>query len=231
MESAKAIFSSTVIEDRLVHSPDDVFHSDFQDNRSRLGREFRESISSVLAYHACRPRDISAYQKDGIVPLDKEAVNDHARRVFGEMPGLTAELIEDAIKKVASPDDTDLRSGRIFLGLDERWLCDPCGHYLLYGSEYLAAIAVNIAHPSGKDVRQHLKTEGTPTMFVCDIPCELISNGDMEELASKLLARQLRPVTERESHFEFTIELGQVLPPDCIISHYCPKDIRDPWGV
>lgn len=101
-----------------------------------------------------------------------ETIHDQARAIFfgGDFPELTEEHLQRAIAQVGS----DLRGGRLYFECNKKMLCKIAGHYILYGSEYLGSIAGYL--PGAKDYARVLKTSGTPTLFVCDVPLDLVGH-------------------------------------------------------
>jgi hypothetical protein len=126
---------------------------------------------------------------------------------------------------------TETREGKVHLGLDDKFLINYCGHYLIYGSEYLMAIAVHLGHAVGRDLTGVLRKIGTPTIFVCDIPVSKVSYSEILELSGTLLAdlfKSILSVNPRPSSLDFTMTLNDIVGPECIISHYHPKEIPNP---
>jgi hypothetical protein len=131
--------------------------------------------SAVRAFHACRPLDVSAYYEQGLLPLDpRRAASDFKRHFLCEdFP----ELDESDINSVIEETTLETIEGHVYFNLDERLLIEQCGHYLLYGSEYVVGLANGLRRTGSSNYRQSLKNIGTPTMFICDVPWGLISDG------------------------------------------------------
>lgn len=199
------------------------------DTKDLLANCLLEHYDAIRAFHGARPGDVETYYENGLLLLDAERFEASVRSVFlsGGFPELTPAHIENAIQAVGR----DLREGRLYFEANERMLIDFCAHYMLYGSEYMVAIA---AHIKGhRDYRQLLKHRGTPTVFVCDVPLEYMhpkAVADFAGLAIEVLFESLldadynHPSVGRGGG----ICLRRPLSPDCIVSHYHPDGLRDP---
>lgn len=62
----------------------------------------------------------------------------------------------------------DTKDQCIHRWLDDKFLINHCGHYLIHGSEYLMALTGCLKHQR-LDLTQVLRKIGKPTMIVCDI--------------------------------------------------------------
>jgi hypothetical protein len=192
----------------------------------RLGQRFK----ALRAFHGTRTSDVAGFYRNGLLPLDPGTIHAQARAIFlsGAFPELRAVDIETAIQAVGS----DLRAHRVFFEANEEVLVAQCGHYLLYGSEYLTAIA---AHLSGhRDYRQVLKSRGEPTLFICDVPLPLIDGHALLEFAGTALANVFQELLDGEDYAPerwrgagFCIK--QPLLPEYIVDHYHPVVSRDPF--
>jgi len=141
---------------------------------------------------------------------------------------VTAAHVDEAIQYVGP----ELRHGRVYFDAHERELVESCGHYMLYGSEYVTAVAAHIQGP--RDYRQALKTRGTPTVFVCDVPIAAMHSDAVEEFAGiavkVLFKRLLDPTFEHpQPHDGGGICIRRALPANRIIRHYHPTHIADPF--
>lgn len=207
----------------------DDHYNCFYDIKEIINSRFRQHYAQIKAYHGCRPEDTNSYYNNGIVTLDPQKFNQLAYEVFcSKEINFDKKTVEDAIKKVG----TNLREGRVFLALDEQLFVEECGHYLLYGSEYLIAIAAVLSEPSGIDYRQLLRQKGSPTVFICNVPIDLIKRNTLDELIGFVLQGWLQYVLYDEipsSQIDFTLTLYNDLSPENIIGHYHPDKIRDPF--
>ena len=105
------------------------------------------------------------------------------------------------------------------------------GHYMLYGSEYLTAIAAHLGPK--QDYRQVLKQRGSPVAFICDVPLDLINEHTLKEFAGCALesifqelldGSEFRPDRWRGAGFS----IREPLSPEYLVGHYFPVISRDP---
>ena len=106
-----------------------------------------------------------------------------------------------------------------------------CGHYLLYGSEYLTALAANLG--GTRDYRRVLKERFAPTLFVCDVPLECLHPGTVTEFAGIALESIFKELLDGPSYapdkrrgLAFSIRVP--LESTCIVGHCHPTITRDP---
>lgn len=122
----------------------------------------------LRAYHACRPENIQTYIHEGLLPFSREtALDDAIRKLVGGR--VTATNIRTQFEAIWQESDTSQHS-RVWLALEKSELLEWSCHYLIYGSELLNALAMNLG------CRDRLKRIGRPTIVVCDVPIEDISS-------------------------------------------------------
>ena len=209
--------------DTLISDQRDICVS----SKQVLAERIVERYDAMRAYHGARPFEPAHYQKQGLVVLDGPArVTEF--RTFLDTIGLSVEpdRLSEAVLRVG----TDLREGRIFFEANADFLLRHCGHYMLYGSEYINAIAAQISERH----RAALQRIGVPTVFVCDVPLRLISDGQIEDYAG--MALQSLFMAELNDGFEHAGEhdpsglmIRENLPPDCIVGHFHPDRLFDPY--
>jgi hypothetical protein len=194
-----------------------------------LTRRLMKYYSAVRAFHAGCAQDVSSYYEKGLIPLDTEAAAAAVKSHFlgGDFPELSESDLDAVIR------DTSLETieGRVYFNLDERFLIEHCGHYLLYGSEYVVGLATSLCKDRAGDYRKSLKNVGRPTMFICDIPWSLISDGTKSALTQTFVAelfRHLKFPSYRPSTIDFGFSIQHRLPPSQIAGHYYPEGVRDP---
>ncbi len=195
-----------------------------------MAQILQNKFSGVQCYHCCRPADVSSYLENGIMPLRIQSAIEFARRVFiSESPEpVTEEVFNIAVNEVK----IDTREGISYFGIDDRTLIRDCGHYLLYGSEYVCGIAARLTRFQfgAYDYRQLLKNYGIPTVFTCNIPFSLIPEETILELSRKIVCHLFGPESEEPfiREIDFSIWISCPLPPEYIIGYYRPTKIRDP---
>lgn len=120
----------------------------------------------IRAYHACRTEDVVVYKNKGIVPFTKRtAIEDAVKKLSDER------LNEGRVRKQAQEiwEKYDLNIHKVWLCLDKGELFGDSCHYLIYGSEFLNAVAAHLW------CRDKLKAIGKPTIIVCEVPLNIIS--------------------------------------------------------
>ena len=190
----------------------------------------RRRFNAIRTFHACAPQDVSLYYRHGIVPLDASVIHQEVRSAF--LTDAYPEVTIDALEKAISETSSNLRHGRLFLGLDGRTLLD-CGHYLIYGSEYRIAIAATLTRILGqRDYRMAFRSKGRPTVFACNLPIDAIEEEDWEALVAKLIITSIVSRSDKSYQhlpLDFTFEIGTKVDPEWIIDHHHPLQVRDPY--
>ena len=142
-----------------------------------------ERYDALRAVHGTRTDDVNRFYRHGLTPLVPREFEEKARDIFlsGAFPELSTSDLERAIAAVG----VHTREGRIYFDTNEGELVGYCGHSMLYGSEYLTAIAANLGR--ARDYRQVLKEGGRATLFVCDVPFSFIGSDTLAEFAGMAL--------------------------------------------
>lgn len=191
----------------------------------RLARRYH----SIRACHATRTADVGAFYRQGLRVLDPSHAEARAAEIFlgGDYPEVNETDLQRAIISVGS----DLRAGRVWFEANEQDLIGYCGHYLLYGGEYLIALAAHLG--GARDYRQVLKGFGRPTMYVCDVPLPLMGGHTLVEFAGCALEYVFENLQdedyEPDPHRGAGFCIHRPLPPENIVGHYHPAHIRDPY--
>jgi hypothetical protein len=202
------------------------------DTKVFLTERLIDRFQALRAVHGTRISDPSSFYRHGLLPLDPEVFHEHARTVFlnDDFPEITEAELKNAILAVGG----QLREGRVWFEGNENLLVEQCGHYMLYGSEYLIAIAANLGQR--RDYRQALKATGKPTLFVCDVPLHFISGYTLQEFAGTALEMVFQELLDghkfspdRWRGAGFCIH--KALPPSCLVGHCHPVVRRDPFGL
>lgn len=194
-----------------------------------------DAWTHIRAFHGCSVSDVSSYYSLGIKPLNLEKTNEWARHYFLSVcPRLNNGSMSHAIERLGS--DYDARDDeRVFLALDCLHLLENCAHYLIYGSEYLIALAADLRPEDRKgeacDFRRYLKGRGIPTVFVCNIPFNRMDFSALVELGQLLLAETFRGLidpnhTPLSRRFGFPI--SGTLEPEHIVAHFHPDLSQNP---
>lgn len=180
----------------------------------------------VRAYHACRPDDVRSYYTDGLRSSNSTAIDVKARAIFlsKKFPEITGAQLESAIAALGPRDE-----GRVFACLDRDHVLEHAGHYLIYGSERMCAIAAALSDTELRDYRQILKRHGRPTLLHVSLDWERITESDLEALA-RLVSANLSRIRDQETLPEawFGFEFFDSVPGTAILTHEHPERIIDP---
>lgn len=163
----------------------------------------------IRAYHACRPVSIQNYLTNGIIPYTKqEAMADAIRKLKSKKS--EKEIIDEFEKQW---NESDVKNPRVWLELNKEILINESGHYLIYGSEFLNALAMWLG------CREQLKNVGIPTIFCCDIPLENISETWLDDIERTINDNMIDDIS---------IYVSKVQPGN-IIGYEHPSRINDPY--
>lgn len=187
--------------------------------------ELSKDFTHFAGYHACRTENVNEYYDNGLVPLAAEEVRAKFRRMFTGSPHFVEPAALDAAIAGVS---TDTRDGNVHVALDDRALLHDCGHYLIYGGEYLQALAENVPD-RGPELREALRESGRATILCCHLP--VMDIPERENLIGRMVAQHVYWVTHEDSdptQLDFTVTLRRRVPPSAIKSHCHPPRIRDP---
>ena len=194
--------------------------------RELLACQLSAHYDSVVAFHGCRPVSIESYQTQGILPSNSEQLRNIARELFGQ-----SAMVTSAIDHLAQSDSgssfsyEEHNTGRCYFVLSYEHLVNSCGHYLLYGSEYLLCIANSIG-------KAHiLRNRGRATVIECQIPSSALPSWFFKELAGSLLERMFSRLLEpscEPDELNFGFAIKNKTPPEGIIRFHFPTRIPNP---
>lgn len=163
----------------------------------------------IRAYHACRPLSIQEYLDKGIIPYTKSAAMKDAMNRLGTKR--QEEQIKERFNEMWG--DAEASKPRVWLALNKETLLTCSGHYLIYGSEFLNALAMQTG------CREHLKDVGMPTIFYCNIPIEDISKDWLSDVE--------RTINEWECD-DISVYVSQVKAENIIDLEH-PEQIANPY--
>lgn len=201
------------------------------DSKVLLAERLRERYRAFRAVHGTRTAQLDLFYREGLKPLDPVQFHAQARDFF--LNGAFPELSDDSLRRAISAVDSNGRGGRVYFEANEEMLISRAGHYMLYGSEYLVAIAAQLEGP--RDYRQVLKQHGKPTIFICDVPIEFLRESALLDFAGQALASVFQELLDGS---DFLINrwrgagfyITQTLLPCHIVGHYHPTIQNDPIG-
>jgi len=192
--------------------------------------EFRRRYSHIRVYHGCRPTDVQSYYEKGILPSVelKDVQVDRFREIFlnDNFPELTEEMLKQSIKKIGPKED------ELSLDIDDRFIIEYGGYYLIYGSEYMGNLVSNLPIENIEKYRSVLRKIGKPTFIEINLSntVEYVSDNDIFNVICRMITEWTACLaySETQSHlFGCTFELSELLPPEHIYSHYHPRKIPD----
>lgn len=171
-----------------------------------------DEYTHLRAFHACRPIKLSDYLDNGILPISYEsALQDVRDRVVCDYVSE-----EDAILKFQEEwsEFEDIHK-RVWLQMNKDLLLDTTSHYLIYGSEFINALAMQLG------CRDKLKQIGIPTIFFCDIPVEDIV---------PMTLRDIQNVFNSGDTYDISFAVDKVLPQDIVDYEHPTKRLVAPYG-
>lgn len=185
--------------------------------------EFYNSYTHIRAYHSARPHSPKSYLEEGIRLADYRALEHEFRTNMKGIFGIeiSTEHLEYAKEKIG-----EFHNKSLFLVLDDRDLLEHAGHYAIYGSEYVHALANHIHHQFGVGGAHYLKKIGTPTVFEVLLDIELVTESDLRQITCKV--NNYLYYREVGEPIDFTIELYRSVAGASIAGYYHPKRIKNP---
>lgn len=198
--------------------PDDI--------AEKVAREIRTSVPRVRAYHATRAHDMESFYSRGLLPSSTESLTEMATELFSEV-GVTRDEVERAVED-RNLDDED---STLFLSVDDRDYLTDCGHYLIYGSEFLGGIAARLHALYGPAPKELLRQRGHATVFQCTIQTNSIQFQELVALVRCMLREWFQSICFEFSEsrpLDFTFVLHSSVPPNQLERHYHPVEIVDP---
>lgn len=155
------------------------------DVRETLAARLRTRFQFVRAFHAQKVVDVQSVYRDGLKPIDHEALVERARAVFAGLDGgsvdpvtvsTATDLIDPAV--IDSELRFDLRVAPLILAGKDRQV---------EGESFLIAVAN--ALPQERDYGALVRgLEGRQTIYACDVPLTALDRQTIGDLASLALA-------------------------------------------
>ncbi|OPX92564.1 MAG: hypothetical protein A4E53_00429 [Pelotomaculum sp. PtaB.Bin104] len=183
-----------------------VFIPDGKNSKKKTGVNL-ENYSHIRAYHGCRPVDVGRYYVEGIKPFNIKEMRCAASKIFG---------ISEETVIAKEPNLQPALSNNVYFVLFKQELLNSCGHYLCWGSEYLAAIAAQLDRSEYGKYHDILSDTGIPTIFICDIPIDFLPQW------------QIKSISKHPFDSNSACWIPEVLHPEHIVSHEHPSKIYNP---
>ncbi|WP_313559374.1 hypothetical protein [Ruminiclostridium cellobioparum] len=144
-----------------------------------------------------------------IKPISKSFAKKEAiARLCGEW--ITEERVDILFEKVWRNLQYPHKS--VWLTYSKTELIEECGHYIIYGSEFICGMAAELFCQS------NLKLIGIPTIFYCDIPLENVPESYLDEIGQMLI--------DKSSEGGFRV-IDKIRPEE-IVDCIHPMKIHDP---
>ncbi len=178
-------------------------------NKKNNNIDIYKEYTHIRGFHGCRPLSVNDYYNYGIKPIEKLFAKEGAiTRLYDEQitPEIVGNLFEKSWVELNSPHIS------VWLTFLEYELLQNCGHYLIYGSEFICGIATQLSCQS------NLKRFGTPTIFHCNIPLENIPLNYIFDINRMV----------NDEYCEGGFRIKEKVSPSEIIACTHPKKIYDP---
>ncbi len=187
-----------------------IFEEAFKNNIGLFQTiNLQEKYSHIRGYHGCRVLNLDDYYDNGIIPINKEEALIRALYLMRD-----DRISEEKIVKVFNSHWTRLIDLHkcVWFTLTKDELVNFCGHYLIYGSEFICGMAAELL------CQESLK-KGIPTIFHCDVPIEKIPSYYIDELIESL---------QTGDGYNFGFKAIGAISKDEIVRREHPQKIIDP---
>ena len=204
----------------------------------KFAADFFGRVTSIRAFHYTRVETPASFNENGILAKDLNELLDELFALLKvNEPSVSYSDIEAASKK-AFPNESP-RSNAVNVGIDDRFLIDHCGHYLLYGSESILAVVRQLEELIGQDLAYLLKTCGNPTVVEVDIPIDMLDAPRRSALAREILFTYAYNSFHKKNearHLGFSIMLQGRCPTRMgsrkLSPHQHPRSVWEPiWAI
>lgn len=168
------------------------------------------NYTHIRAYHACRAEDEQIFRTHGLKPYTRdEALEVAVRKLEHNYVNRKAIEIEfNALWESNTPT-------KVWLMLDPTELLSISTHYLIYGSEFLNALAMRLG------CRNRLKEFGKPMIIACNVPISDISLCWLNDLEQDI---------KNKDTAHRSIAVSTVTPENVIEINYPSGFVRDPYS-
>lgn len=172
-----------------------------------------KNYTHIQAYHACRATDERSFRVHGLKPYTQMEALEEAVQI------LQSERVDrDKIESKFYPlwDEVYASSpSRVWLMLNTKEFLGESCHYLIYGSEFMNALAMRLG------CRNKLTEIGKPMIIKCAIPISDISSLWLKDLGRDIASHNID---------HRSIAVNSVVP-EHIIDFICPTGyVKDPYS-
>ena len=199
----------------------DSVHGVWLDIAEELVFKLLNHYVAVRACHATRAHTESFYES-GIRLPDPTVDVAELIRIFGRV-GIPEAEVRWALEQNQSKGS----AGLIYFEAKESLLVGDAPHYAIYGSEHLLSIASHLGFEGRRALRHPAR--GGPTIFVCDVPIEMIGVGTIRSMAREAITLVCCEILGDEEPFVGISSpcIQEPLPPEHIVGHYHPESLYD----
>lgn len=194
-----------------------------------LKKSFLERFESIKCFHACSPTNIESYLNDGFTGGNHERSITVFNDIFSDVP---KSYREKAIAEKSKTREHEILQTHFLC--DWKLLVERDGNFLIYGSEFLSALATNLSvqRVSNEDFKQRLKGIGIPTIIEVTIDFSLLEGSKIDWLINYSLADWVNYHLFNEDFVpsEVSIIINQKLPASVIVNHWHPEKIHDSYN-
>lgn len=185
---------------------------------------------TIIAYHGSRlsPDEIASVRAGGLMTLDPTMRKDRLAKILSRHPNWTeASIGIDAAVRDFGDGQFGRREGQAHLTISRGALLTAFNHYLVEGSEFDQAVAVELL---GKGARALLQEGRLPVLFTVEVPGDRaievgerwLRDGEMPGLVRRVLQfwahwlydPALDPGTQ---HVDFGLMFYENIPPDWVV--------------
>jgi hypothetical protein len=178
-------------------------------------------------YHACCPVSVKSYFEKGFLVQEPNQLVEDFKKIFSDLDSL---LIQRVV------EDCELHGynerGKVFFSTNSEYLLNHGGgSFLIYGSEYLQAMARILCEKElhNENFMLRLKNRGYPTVFEVNVPRESIPSERLEWISKVLIAFWGNNIIGIQDPIEDGgFASHSDIAPENIVSHLHPAVIRDP---
>lgn len=163
----------------------------------------------LLAYHACRADDEQIFRRQGLKPY----TNDEA--LSAAIHKLECDRVSQEDIKTKFEELWGTQPKSVYLMLETTELLGTSCHYLIYGSEFINALAMHLG------CRDRLKEIGKPMLVVCVVPIPDIHKDWLDGLEQAI---------RRKDTAKRSIAVSRVAAENVIDILYPTGVVRDPYS-
>ena len=179
-------------------------------NEAKGKRIQLRNYTHIRAFHACRAEDEQILRVQGLKPYTKDEALEIAVCKL-EHKYVSKKAIENEFNVLWESNTPT----KVWLMLETTEFLSTSTHYLIYGSEFLNALAMRLG------CRDRLKKFGKPMIIACNVPISDISLCWLNDL-------ELDIKNKNTSHR--SVAVNAVAPENVVAISYPSGSVRDPYS-